>query len=274
MSVREEDRQKSSCSGRGLGLAAAAVGVGVGAALYCFFSKRPENPHNEGSTSDWNCERPGTFHPRMDSMEDSYTTVSEYDTTDTSINLSISSEDTVDSESDTDSTSESEESFDSETYMTSSSNMSYDNSAESDMSFDELNSDSLDDRELDLSDMAFDSPGQITSHYSSRTNMAQEGYVDEYDITRTMHQALADLKRLFVLSASKTEEEQKQLENLRQQAFRERSWTLEECSICFDVMLRNHEVMRLPCAHNFHTDCILPWLQEKQTCPVCRKPVE
>uniref|UniRef100_A0A2H1VLB0 SFRICE_032992 n=1 Tax=Spodoptera frugiperda TaxID=7108 RepID=A0A2H1VLB0_SPOFR len=52
---------------------------------------------------------------------------------------------------------------------------------------------------------------------------------------------------------------------------RERSWSLEECSICFDVMLRNQDLTSLPCTHNFHTDCIMPWLQEKQTCPNCRK---
>lgn len=56
--------------------------------------------------------------------------------------------------------------------------------------------------------------------------------------------------------------------------FRQRGWTLEECSICFDVMLRNQDITSLPCAHNFHTECILPWLQEKQTCPNCRKVAE
>lgn len=56
MSEREEDRNKN-CPSRGLGIAAAAIGVGVGAALYYFFSKRPENPADEGaSTSGWNCE--------------------------------------------------------------------------------------------------------------------------------------------------------------------------------------------------------------------------
>ncbi|CAH2062428.1 unnamed protein product, partial [Iphiclides podalirius] len=55
--VCEEERQKSNCPSRGLGLAAAAIGIGVGAAMYYFFSKRPENPHGEGSTaSEWHTE--------------------------------------------------------------------------------------------------------------------------------------------------------------------------------------------------------------------------
>ncbi|KAJ0169812.1 hypothetical protein K1T71_014418 [Dendrolimus kikuchii] len=61
---------------------------------------------------------------------------------------------------------------------------------------------------------------------------------------------------------------------LRQRAFRERSWTLEECSICFDVMLKDQELMALPCTHNFHSKCIMPWLQNKSTCPVCRKSAD
>ncbi|XP_069363655.1 clumping factor A-like isoform X2 [Maniola hyperantus] len=55
---------------------------------------------------------------------------------------------------------------------------------------------------------------------------------------------------------------------------RERSWSLEECSICFEVILKNQEVMSLPCTHHFHQSCILPWLQEQQTCPNCRKAVD
>nr|XP_034838189.1 probable E3 ubiquitin-protein ligase RHY1A [Maniola hyperantus] len=58
------------------------------------------------------------------------------------------------------------------------------------------------------------------------------------------------------------------------QTFRERSWSLEECSICFEVILKNQEVMSLPCTHHFHQSCILPWLQEQQTCPNCRKAVD
>ncbi|XP_038220973.1 probable E3 ubiquitin-protein ligase RHY1A isoform X1 [Zerene cesonia] len=60
----------------------------------------------------------------------------------------------------------------------------------------------------------------------------------------------------------------------RNEAFRERSWTLEECTICYEVILKNQEVMSLPCTHNFHSACILPWLQQQQTCPNCRTSVK
>jgi len=47
------------------------------------------------------------------------------------------------------------------------------------------------------------------------------------------------------------------------------------CSICLDEF-RSGEVLRLlpRCDHAFHTECILPWLTERQgCCPMCKVPV-
>ncbi|XP_074308392.1 uncharacterized protein LOC141643228 [Silene latifolia] len=44
------------------------------------------------------------------------------------------------------------------------------------------------------------------------------------------------------------------------------------CTICRDeVSGEEVEVVRqLPCLHYYHGDCILPWLQIRNTCPICR----
>jgi hypothetical protein len=26
----------------------------------------------------------------------------------------------------------------------------------------------------------------------------------------------------------------------------------------------------MPCAHHYHKECLLPWLNERNSCPVCR----
>lgn len=47
-----------------------------------------------------------------------------------------------------------------------------------------------------------------------------------------------------------------------------------ECSICIDDMKEGEKAVFLPCKHWFHEDCVVLWLKEHNTCPICRTPVE
>ncbi|XP_028788735.1 putative RING-H2 finger protein ATL37 [Neltuma alba] len=42
------------------------------------------------------------------------------------------------------------------------------------------------------------------------------------------------------------------------------------CTICFEDFAIDSEVLRLPCSHLFHGKCIINWLQNRNTCPLCR----
>ncbi len=52
--------------------------------------------------------------------------------------------------------------------------------------------------------------------------------------------------------------------------------TEKECAVCKDTFEPTNEVLTLPCnenpkyRHTFHEDCIVPWLKQNGTCPVCR----
>uniref|UniRef100_A0A0A9E4A8 RING-type E3 ubiquitin transferase n=1 Tax=Arundo donax TaxID=35708 RepID=A0A0A9E4A8_ARUDO len=44
----------------------------------------------------------------------------------------------------------------------------------------------------------------------------------------------------------------------------------EECVVCRDGVAAGQRVKRLPCSHRYHEDCIVPWLQVRNSCPLCR----
>ncbi|SAM09145.1 hypothetical protein [Absidia glauca] len=49
----------------------------------------------------------------------------------------------------------------------------------------------------------------------------------------------------------------------------------ETCIICKDVLQSSQDkVTKMPCGHYFDQECLLPWLQLHNTCPMCRFQVE
>lgn len=43
------------------------------------------------------------------------------------------------------------------------------------------------------------------------------------------------------------------------------------CPVCTDDFDLQERVVRLPCGHEFHRDCVVAWLKRHCTCPVCRR---
>eukprot|EP01024_Parvocaulis_polyphysoides_P048345 TRINITY_DN4602_c1_g1_i1.p1 TRINITY_DN4602_c1_g1~~TRINITY_DN4602_c1_g1_i1.p1 ORF type:complete len:231 (-),score=25.12 TRINITY_DN4602_c1_g1_i1:750-1442(-) len=49
------------------------------------------------------------------------------------------------------------------------------------------------------------------------------------------------------------------------------------CPICLEKYQEKDEIMILPCFHQFHKECIEPWMEEKghdSVCPVCKQNVK
>lgn len=48
--------------------------------------------------------------------------------------------------------------------------------------------------------------------------------------------------------------------------------TLGECVVCLEEYIDGESrVMRLPCGHEFHADCVVPWLtNRRRVCPICK----
>jgi hypothetical protein len=48
----------------------------------------------------------------------------------------------------------------------------------------------------------------------------------------------------------------------------------EPCPVCHEEFVEKSKVAELCCSHCFHGDCIKPWLETHNTCPVCRIELE
>ena len=42
------------------------------------------------------------------------------------------------------------------------------------------------------------------------------------------------------------------------------------CPVCKEDFVINEDCLLMPCEHHFHKDCLIPWLKERNSCPVCR----
>lgn len=47
-----------------------------------------------------------------------------------------------------------------------------------------------------------------------------------------------------------------------------------ECAICKENLVVNDKMQELPCKHTFHPPCLKPWLDEHNSCPICRHELQ
>lgn len=45
------------------------------------------------------------------------------------------------------------------------------------------------------------------------------------------------------------------------------------CSICTEEILPGADVSKLNCTHQYHRECLLPWLNNHNTCPLDRRRI-
>ncbi|NWU98250.1 RN215 protein, partial [Upupa epops] len=48
---------------------------------------------------------------------------------------------------------------------------------------------------------------------------------------------------------------------------------IDSCAVCLDQFRKSQWLRVLPCCHEFHRDCVDPWLLLQQTCPLCKRNV-
>lgn len=48
----------------------------------------------------------------------------------------------------------------------------------------------------------------------------------------------------------------------------------KSCAICLDDLSNKRQLTKLDCGHDFHSKCILKWLQRSDRCPLCKTSVK
>ncbi|KAJ8665263.1 hypothetical protein QAD02_006925 [Eretmocerus hayati] len=60
------------------------------------------------------------------------------------------------------------------------------------------------------------------------------------------------------------------VENLDEITFEDNTDTKRQCPICLRDFEKGNIAKSLPCKHTFHKECIEPWLEKTNSCPLCR----
>jgi Ring finger domain len=89
---------------------------------------------------------------------------------------------------------------------------------------------------------------------------------------RTILTGRSIFDRQYPVSRAKTPVAPIVLQNLPTTSTVEGACALKDCAICKEELrTKAHSTAaRLPCSHVFHPQCITQWLQEHDTCPICR----
>uniref|UniRef100_A0A3P8WVJ2 RING-type E3 ubiquitin transferase n=1 Tax=Cynoglossus semilaevis TaxID=244447 RepID=A0A3P8WVJ2_CYNSE len=73
----------------------------------------------------------------------------------------------------------------------------------------------------------------------------------------------------------------KRLSSLKTRTFRQpKSWCdtsqqveVDSCAVCLEPFNNNQCLRVLPCLHEYHRDCVDPWLLLQHTCPLCKRSI-
>eukprot|EP00056_Hartaetosiga_gracilis_P005969 m.91608 g.91608 ORF g.91608 m.91608 type:complete len:338 (+) comp12333_c0_seq1:206-1219(+) len=49
--------------------------------------------------------------------------------------------------------------------------------------------------------------------------------------------------------------------------------SLDNCAVCLNEYSTDEGLMKLPCGHFFHSECVTEWLERSPTCPLCKMSI-
>ncbi|KAI3841453.1 hypothetical protein MKX03_021102 [Papaver bracteatum] len=67
------------------------------------------------------------------------------------------------------------------------------------------------------------------------------------------------------------------IDGLKKQEFRHNNGDGKDsssCAVCLEGIIDGSKIINMPCLHMFHSACLVTWLHESNSCPICRRQVD
>jgi len=80
-------------------------------------------------------------------------------------------------------------------------------------------------------------------------------------------------EKLYEMLQKKDQEKEKEKEKEEWFVTMGTDGTTKSCAVCQSEFGHGDEILRMPCPgfrHAFHSECIMPWLKMRNSCPICR----
>lgn len=124
------------------------------------------------------------------------------------------------------------------------------------------------DREFD--DLDYETLRALDSDNASNTTSMSEEEINALPVHKykVMGSPSEGLSRQQVPSSSSIVESNK--DSTKEEGKVKASEDELTCSVCLEQVNMGELIRSLPCLHQFHANCIDPWLRQQGTCPVCK----
>ncbi|PWA40836.1 zinc finger, RING/FYVE/PHD-type [Artemisia annua] len=128
-----------------------------------------------------------------------------------------------------------------------------------------------------------DKLGGVAREAKERLDGRLRGHLKKEITRQSSQERLTGVGRRSTASSVMIENLQMEVYGLKKNGLKRLSWgrmglswkssKQDECAICLDHYKAREKITVLPCAHRFHSDCLLPWLESNAHCPCCRATV-
>ncbi|XP_064629935.1 RING finger protein 24-like isoform X2 [Lineus longissimus] len=88
--------------------------------------------------------------------------------------------------------------------------------------------------------------------------------------------ALFLLSFLFCCYLCRLKQQAREDMGFRQVIFQKNKTTIDTdlCPVCLEEFHSKDTVALCPCGHSFHKQCLVQWLEQKNSCPMCKASVQ